>query len=38
MYEKGQGVDQDYIKAVEWYQRAAEQGVADAQYNLGNMY
>ena len=38
MYDNGRGVKQDYIKAVEWYQRAAEQGVADAQYNLGVMY
>ena len=29
---------QDYVKAVEWYQKAALQGKADAQYNLGIMY
>ncbi len=29
---------QDYAKAVEWYRKAAEQGYADAQYNLGHMY
>ena len=29
---------QDYIQAVEWFRKAAEQGFADAHYNLGNMY
>ncbi len=38
MYDNGQGVPQDYAKAVEWYRKAAEQGYADAQYNLGHMY
>jgi hypothetical protein len=34
MYEKGQGVPQDYKEAVKWYRLAAEQGYADAQTNL----
>ena len=38
MYANGQGVKQDYFKAVEWYQKAADQGHAAAQYNLGIMY
>ena len=38
MYANGQGVKQDYAKAVELYQKAAEQGDASAQYNLGIMY
>jgi TPR repeat protein len=38
MYEKGQGVPQDYKSAVKWYRLAAEQGHADAQFNLGVMY
>ena len=38
MYSYGKGVKQDYFKAVEWYQKAAEQGEVHAQYNLGNMY
>ena len=38
MYYDGQGVKQDYFKAVEWYQKAAEQGDASAQFNLGFMY
>ncbi len=27
MYEKGQGIEQNYAKALEWYRKAAEQGV-----------
>ena len=38
MYENGHGVEQSYEKAVEWYRKAADQGNAAAQYNLGNMY
>ena len=38
LYETGQGVNQDYIKAAEWYRRAAEKGNATAQMQLGNMY
>ena len=38
MYEKGQGVTQDYNKAFEMYELAAKQGLASAQYNLGRMY
>ena len=38
MYAKGQGVQQDYQQAVQWYRKAAEQGNADAQNNLGLMY
>ena len=37
-YYKGQGVTQDYAKAVEWYRKAADQGHAQAQYNLGYCY
>jgi len=32
-YERG-----DYTYAVHWYRLAAEQGIAEAQYNLGVMY
>lgn len=32
------GVVQDYGKAVEWYTKAAEQGYAEAQSNLGYCY
>jgi TPR repeat protein len=35
MYENGQGVPKDEAKAVHWYEKAAEQGEANAQKNLG---
>ena len=35
MYYGGQGLLQDYTKAVYWFHRAAVQGHAEAQYNLG---
>jgi len=38
MYANGEGVIQDYKQAVKWYRKAAEQGDATAQYNLGVMY
>jgi TPR repeat protein len=38
MYNRGQGVPQDYSEAVKWYRLAAEQGSANAQYVLGIMY
>jgi TPR repeat protein len=38
MYENGQGVIQNYIEAVKWYQLAADQGFAGAQIRLGVMY
>ena len=37
-YEKGQGVEVDFDKAFEFYRMAAEQGDAEARYNLGRMY
>lgn len=38
MYEKGQGVPQNYSEATYWYRRSAEQGDPGAQYNLSIMY
>ena len=38
MYVEGRGVPQDYAEAVNWYRKAANQGDAMAQYNLGSMY
>lgn len=38
VHEEGLGVPQDYGKAIEWYQKAAKQGNAIAQYNLGVIY
>lgn len=37
-YNVGIGVVQDYGKAREWYERAAEAGNADAMYSLGVLY
>jgi hypothetical protein len=38
MYDRRQGVPQNYAEAVKWYRKAAEQGFAEAQTNLGMMY
>ena len=38
MYEKGQGVSQDYKEAARWYRDAADQGNATAQFNLARLY
>ncbi len=38
MYESGWGVKKDYIKAYQWYRRAAQQGHAKSQFNLGLLY
>ena len=38
MYYNGQGVDQDYAKALEWYKLAALQGNPQAQFKLGKMF
>ena len=37
-YFNGQGVPQDYSKAVEWHRRAADQGHVGAQAALGELY
>ena len=37
-YRNGRGVPEDYKEAAKWFTKAAEQGDADAQYNLGIMY
>ena len=34
----GEGVKQNYSKAREWFEKAAKQGHARAQFNLGFMY
>lgn len=36
-YDGGNGVERDPAKAREWWTKAAEQGFAKAQYNLGRM-
>ena len=38
IYEHGQGVPQDFVQAVIWYNEGAYQGDPDAQSNLGAMY
>ena len=38
MYYRGEGVPQDYSHAVSWFRKAAEQGHAVAQYNVGLMF
>jgi hypothetical protein len=38
MYYEGRGVPQDDAEAARWYRKAAEQGYAEAQFNLGSMY
>ena len=38
MYHEGRGVSKDYHQAMQWYWKAAEQGLAKAQFALGRMY
>ena len=38
MYEQGTGVQQDELKALEFYQQAADQGSASAALKVGNAY
>jgi TPR repeat protein len=38
LYDKGQGVAQDYGQAAQWYRKAAEQGDTRAQNGLGGLY
>ena len=38
MYHIGEGCTQDLKKALHWYEKAAQQGLAEAQLNYGIMY
>ncbi len=38
MYAQGQGTLKDDAEAVKWYRKAAQQGLLQAQHNLGLMY
>jgi TPR repeat protein len=38
MYDNGEGVPKDEKQAVAWYKKAADQGYAQAQLNIGSMY
>ena len=37
-YAEGRGMEMDLAKAAQWYELAAEQGLAPAQYRIGNFY
>lgn len=37
-YKNGDGVEQDYIKAVEYFKKATDLGNAEAMFQLGNCY
>ena len=37
MYNEGLGVPKNDAEAVKWFHKAAEQGIAQAQFNLGSM-
>jgi TPR repeat protein len=37
-YNFGRGVEQNKSKAIYWYKKAAEKGIAQAAYNLGRMH
>ena len=37
-YGNGDGISQNYAKALYWYNKAAMQGYAQAQFNLGLYY
>ncbi len=37
-YRVGRGVSQDFAKAARWFERAADKGVASAQYDLAVLY
>ena len=38
LYEKGEGVPQDYKEAVKWFRLSAGQGDVEGELNLGMMY
>lgn len=38
MYAAGQGVEQDFEAAANWYRKSARSGVADAQFRLADQY
>ena len=37
-YENGKGVKQNYVEAVEWYVKVAEQGDVNVQVKLGDIF
>jgi TPR repeat protein len=38
MFQQGQGMPINHAEAAEWYRKAAEQGYAEAQHELGMQY
>ena len=38
LYADGLGVPRDYAEALKWFRRAADQGNARAQFNIGTIY
>ena len=38
LHQNGWGVPEDYVKAREWYEKAADKGDAGAMINLGSLY
>jgi len=38
MYDRGQGVAQNYVEAIKWYSKAADQNEVGAQFMLGRMH
>lgn len=38
LYEYGRGVPKDYREALRWYRKAAEQGMAPAEFSVGEAY
>jgi TPR repeat protein len=38
LYEHGLGMDKDAAKSVEWFMKAAAQGIPQATYNVANAY
>ena len=36
-YDNGMGVSRDVDKAIEWYKKSADQGLAEAQFNLAHI-
>lgn len=38
IFETGDGVDENFVKAAKWYRKAAQQNIVQAQYHLGSLY
>jgi len=38
LYEMGEGVTKDLVKAFQWYKKSAEQGYPESRYKMGWMY